>query len=139
RHAVHADAAALRWADDDSRRFVMLASDGLPDGLAREEHCIRTGDCHCGIAPGQDGARVIPIHTLAGDSQLSCRHAGWSTVVTVPIRLKERLLGELDLFFHAHYRLGEAERTLLDALTAHLASGIENLRVVALEKEAAVA
>jgi len=139
RHAVHADAAALRWADDDSERFVMLASDGVPDALTREEHCIRTGDCHCGIVPGQDGARVIPIHTLAGDSPLGCRHAGWSTVVTVPIRLKERLLGELDLFFHARYQLGDAERTLLDALTAHLASGIENLRIVALEKEAAVA
>ncbi|MCC7457697.1 MAG: type IV pili methyl-accepting chemotaxis transducer N-terminal domain-containing protein [Nitrospira sp.] len=139
RHAVHADAAALRWADDDSERFVMLASDGVPDALARDEHCIRSGDCHCGIAPGQQGARVIPMHALAGDGPLGCRHAGWSTVVTVPIRLKERLLGELDLFFHARYRLGDAERTLLDALTAHLASGIENLRVVALEKEAAVA
>ncbi len=139
RHAAHADAAALRWADGDSQRFVMLASDGLPEGLASEEHCIRTGDCHCGISPDQAGARVIPLHALAGDSGLHCQRAGWSTVVTVPIRLKDRLLGELDLFFHARYELSEAERTLLDALTAHLASGFENLRVNALEKETAVA
>ncbi len=139
RHALHADAAALRLADEGSERFVLLAAAGLPEGLADEEHCIRTGDCHCGVGPGQDGARVIPIHALAGDSRLHCQRAGWSTVVTVPIRLKERLLGELDLFFHARYELGEAERTLLDALTGHLASGIENLRVNALEKEAAVA
>lgn len=139
RHAAHADAVALRWADEGSERFVMLASEGLPEGLAKEEHCIRTGDCHCGIAPGQAGPRVIPLHSLGADSRLHCQRAGWSTVVTVPIRLKERLLGELDLFFHARYELRDAERTLLDALTTHLASGIENLRVNALEKEAAVA
>jgi len=139
RAALHADAAALRWADQASGAFVMLAGEGLPDNLSRDEQCIRVGDCHCGVRPNQIGAQVIPITLLAAPGERLCREAGWSTVVTVPIRLKDRLLGELDLFFHARYTLSEPERVLLDALTAHLASGIENLRVNALEKETAVA
>lgn len=139
RAALHADGTALRWADEASGGFVMLAGDGLPDELAREEQCIRVGDCHCGVPADQAGARVIPIAPFSELDGRPCRHAGWATVVTVPIRMKERLLGELDLFFHASYTLSEPERVLLDALTAHLASGIENLRVNALEKETAVA
>ena len=139
RRALRADAAVLRWADEPGERFVMLACDGLPDGLVREEQCIHAGDCHCGVARDQTGARVIPLHARPAAAPLHCERAGWATVVTVPVRLKERLLGELDLFFPTRCELGDAERTLLDALTGHLASGIENLRVNALEKEAAVA
>jgi len=139
RRALRADAAALRWADEPGERFVMLASDGLSDALVREEQCIHAGDCHCGVAADQVGARVIPLHTADGAARLHCERAGSATVVTVPVRLKERLLGELDLFFPTRCELGDSERTLLDALTGHLASGIENLRVNALEKEAAVA
>jgi two-component system nitrate/nitrite sensor histidine kinase NarX len=47
-------------------------------------------------------------------------------------------MGELELFFHNRFSLSAAERSLLEALTAHLASAMENLRLNALEKEAAV-
>ena len=48
-------------------------------------------------------------------------------------------MGEVDLFFHAQIELRPAERSLLEALTAHLAGAMENLRLNALEREAAVA
>ena len=139
RRALRADAAVLRWADEPGKRFVMLAADGLPEWLAHEEQCIHSGDCHCGVAQDQVGARVIALHAAPGPARVHCERAGWATAVTVPVRLKERLLGELDLFFHTRCELGLPERTLLEALTGHLASGMENLRVNALEKEAAVA
>jgi two-component system nitrate/nitrite sensor histidine kinase NarX len=91
------------------------------------------------VAKDQVGARVIALHAAHGPARVHCERAGWATAVTVPVRLKERLLGELDLFFHTRCELGLPERTLLEALTGHLASGMENLRVNALEKEAAVA
>ena len=47
-------------------------------------------------------------------------------------------MGEVDLFFHARVNPTPAERSLLQALCSHLASGMENLRLNALEKEAAV-
>jgi len=82
---------------------------------------------------------VIPIHTLGDPKERLCGQAGFETLVNVPIRLHERLMGEVDLFFHAKISPSAAERSLLEALASHLASAMENLRLNALEKEAAVA
>jgi two-component system nitrate/nitrite sensor histidine kinase NarX len=67
-----------------------------------------------------------------------CSRAGFETVVTIPVRLHDRLMGEVDLFFHARFDPSNSECSLLEALSSHLASGMENLRLNALEKEAAV-
>jgi two-component system nitrate/nitrite sensor histidine kinase NarX len=47
-------------------------------------------------------------------------------------------MGEVDLFYYTCRTLREAEDSLLDVMTAHLAGAMENLRLKALEKEAAV-
>jgi two-component system nitrate/nitrite sensor histidine kinase NarX len=67
-----------------------------------------------------------------------CAKVGFETVVNIPIRLHERQMGEVDLFFNARVKPTEAQRSLLEALTSHLASGMENLRLNSFEKEAAV-
>lgn len=135
RRVVRADGVVLRWADAKHQRYVMIAAEGLPDALREREQCIVTGACHCGAAPGSRDIRVV---ALRRGSAPPCTAAGFSTVVTVPIRHHERPVGELDLLFHADYTLPEPERSLLDALAAHLASGLESLRLNALAKEAAV-
>lgn len=136
RRVARADAVVLRWADEARERFLLLASDGLPASIADGEHCVRAGQCHCGSAG--DAVRVIPIRSDA-PGLAHCAQAGYQTVVSVPIRHHERLMGEVDLLFDAQVAIGEAERSLLEALAAHLAGAMENLRLVALEKEAAVA
>jgi len=139
RAAAGADAAALRWADPGRRQFVLLATDGVPAGLLGVEHCIQAGDCHCGQLANGEGMRVIPIHGVRSSGLGHCDSAGWATVVALPIRVQEQLIGELDLFFHAQTTLPDAERTQLETLASHLASGMDNLRLHALEREAAVA
>ncbi len=136
---ARADGVALRWSDESNRRYLLLASQGLPDAMREGELCVMAGDCHCGAPQAPSGARVIPIHSMKESAMKHCAHAGFETVVSVPIRLHDRLMGELNLFYHAHVSPSEAERSLLEALTAHLASGMENLRLSALAKEAAVA
>ena len=138
RRVAHADGVALRWSDEANERYLMLASEGLPASMVEGEHCVRTGDCYCGATPDQVEVRVIPIHSMTTPVLGHCGVAGFETVVSIPVRLKEHLIGEVDLFFHARYALPDAERSLLEALTAHLASAIENLRLNALELEAAV-
>jgi two-component system nitrate/nitrite sensor histidine kinase NarX len=139
RAATHADAAALRWSDAGRQQFVLLASEGLPEAMSREEHCIQAGDCHCGQSRAEGGTRVIAIQALPPVRRLHCEHAGWSTIVAIPIHAQDRLIGELDLFHHADFTLSDAENALLETLTSHLASGMENLRLQALERESAVA
>jgi two-component system nitrate/nitrite sensor histidine kinase NarX len=136
---AHADGVALRWSDQANRRYLMLAAEGLPTEMVQAEHCIHKGDCDCGShAATAEGLRVIPIHTLGEERERLCGKAGFETLVNIPIRLHERLMGEIDLFFYPRIALGEAERSLLEALASHLASAMENLRLNALEKEAAV-
>ena len=59
-------------------------------------------------------------------------------MVSLPIRLHERTMGELNLFYNAEVAPSQAERSLLEALVAHLSAAMENLRLDSLAKEAAV-
>ncbi|KWT96802.1 MULTISPECIES: type IV pili methyl-accepting chemotaxis transducer N-terminal domain-containing protein [unclassified Variovorax] len=135
---AHADGVALRWSDEANRRYLMLASQGLPQAMTDAEHCVVAGDCHCGSAPASSGARVISIRTMQPARIRHCAQAGFETVVSIPIRLHERLMGEVDLFFHARITISEAERSLLESLTVHLAGAMENLRLSSLGLEAAI-
>ncbi|MFN4360164.1 MAG: type IV pili methyl-accepting chemotaxis transducer N-terminal domain-containing protein [Hylemonella sp.] len=137
---AHADGVALRWSDQANRRYLMLAAEGLPAEMVQAEHCIHKGDCDCGSHAATVGSlRVVPIHALGQERERLCSKSGFETLVNIPIRLHERLMGEIDLFFYPRITLGEAERSLLEALASHLAGAMENLRLNALEKEAAVA
>ncbi len=138
RPVAKADGVALRWSDETNLRYLMLASEGLPMSMVEAEHCVHAGDCHCGSPQALSGLRVIPIRAMLPARLRHCALAGFETMVSIPIRLHERLMGEVDLFFHAQCRISEAERSLLEALTAHLAAAMENMRLNALEKEAAV-
>lgn len=135
---AHADGVALRWSDQTNQRYLMLAAQGLPSSMVDAELCIDKGDCHCGTSTVEQGLRVIPIRSMATTAPQHCAKAGFETVVNIPVRLHDRLMGEVDLFFHARVNPSPAERSLLEALASHLAGAMENLRLNALEREAAV-
>jgi two-component system, NarL family, nitrate/nitrite sensor histidine kinase NarX len=139
RRIAHADAAAVRWCDEHQQRYLMLAHDQLPEELVRAEGCVEAGTCMCGTPAAQAHTRVIPILAAGALPMPHCLHAGFGAVVSVPVRLHERVLAEVDLFYRAEPALGPEERGLLDALASHLAGAIEALRVAAMEREAAVA
>jgi two-component system nitrate/nitrite sensor histidine kinase NarX len=140
RQVAKADASAVRWSDESNRRYLMLASDCLPQELADEEQCVHTGACLCGQPQGQAGTRVVPIRAVGRPELLGhCERAGYQTVIGVPVRLQERMVGELNLFYREATTLSDDDRTLLEALASHLASAIESLRAGALERESAVA
>ncbi len=136
---AHADGVALRWSDQDNQRHVMLGAHGLPPDMLQAEQCIYTGQCQCGSSSAGSVLRVIAIRDMANDAPHHCARAGFETVVTVPVRLHDKLMGEIDLFFHARVTLSESEQSLLETIGLHLASGMESLRLNSLEKEAAVA
>ena len=135
---ARADGVALRWSDETNQRFHMLASEGLPAVMTRGEQCLRAGDCFCGSLSELRGVRVVSVKARQPAGMHHCSDAGFETIVSVPISQHDRLMGEVDLFFHHQFSLSAAERSLLEALTAHLAGAMENLRLNALEKEAAV-
>jgi two-component system nitrate/nitrite sensor histidine kinase NarX len=151
RRIAQADAVAIRWSDEANERYVLLASDCLPQVMAREEACIRPGDCHCGAAVkagAENKLRVIPIVEESrqrrqpddGPSVVEhCVQAGYTTLVSVPLGLHQRVLGEVDLFYRGEPQLSEEERGLFEAMASHLAGAMESLRAAALDRESAVA
>lgn len=136
---ARADGVTLRWSDQDNQRYLMLAAQGMPQSLVDAEQCLDKGDCYCVAADAAPGLRVIPLQAEPDDSPLPCAKAGFKTVLNIPLRVHERRMGEVDLFFNARISPTPALRSLLEALASHLASAMDNLRLNALEKEAAVA
>ena len=138
RRVAGADAAAVRWSNEANERYVLLAGDGLPQSLADGEHCLHTGTCLCGQPQLQARTRVIPITASTALALPHCREAGYQAMVSIPVQMQQRVLGEVDLFFRSNVELTDELRDLLEAMTRHLASAMEGLRATALEREAAV-
>ena len=138
RAVVKADAVAVRWSDEASQRYLMLASDCFPQEMVEEERSLLAGACACGNLQPDARTRVIPIRSHDEAEVRHCVRAGFETLVSVPVRLQQRLIGEINLFYRSHTSLSAGETELLDALASHLANALESLRASALEREAAV-
>ena len=138
RRIARADAVAVRWSDDDNRHYLMLAQEGLPPALATDEQCLPSAGCHCGQSAVKPGMRVIAIRS-ADEGLGHCARAGFESLVTVPVSLHQRVLGEVDLFYRTAHTLDDEDRSLVETLASHLAGGIESLRAAAADREAAIA
>ena len=140
RRVAQADASAVRWSDESNQRYLLMASDCLPQHLVDAEQCVPTGGCFCGQRQAQAQTRVIPIRAVPGGARPGhCERAGFESMVSVPLRLQERLVGEINLFYRHTATLSAEDRALLETLASHLAGAMESLRAGALEREAAVA
>lgn len=138
RTVMNADAVAVRWSDEANQRYLMLASSCLPVGMQEEETSLIADACACGSLKTDARTRVIPVISQDATPMRNCLRAGYESLVSVPVRLQQRLIGEVNLFFRAPVQLSTEEVELLDALASHLASALEGLRAAALEREAAV-
>lgn len=133
-----ADAAAVRWTDAASQRYLMLGSDCLPATLVRDEQCLKPGACECGQPQVTARTQTIPISLVPHPTALPCAEAGYVQLVSIPIRHQLRVLGEIDLFYRSEVALAEQDRALYEALAGHFANAVENLRGEALSRESAV-
>jgi len=133
-----ADAVALRWSDEATQNYLMLGGAALPPELLEGEHCIEAGVCACGQPPEQARTRVIPIVSETEGRLGHCAKAGFVSLLNVPIRVQDQVLGEIDLFYRHPVTLTEADRDLYEALAGQLATALGQLRNAALLREAAV-
>ena len=127
RRVARADACVLRWADESSGNYLLLASDGQSAEPSGYEHSMPAARCLCG--QGQGAASLSATGQPAAAGPMVC----------VPIQQHDRRVGCIHLFYDHPVALDGEDRALLEALANHLASAVESLRVGALEREAAVA
>ncbi len=135
---AHCDAAVVRWADETNQRFMMLASDGMPETVQMEEQCLMAGSCECGKP--QSGPQVISLvrRGQRQEWQSHCAQEGFKALVSIPVQIQQRVLGEVDLFYRSAPVMSDDLRDLLCTMAHHLANFMESMRVTALEREAAV-
>ena len=54
-------------------------------------------------------------------------------------KLQNKVLGEIDLFYRNEVHLTHEELELVDTFASHLASSVEGMRALAMDREAAIA
>src|SRR5512143_3211755 len=74
---ARADGVAVRWSDEANERFLLVASEGLPDTMAEGERCIMAGQCLRGSAPDRCDIRVVSIRATAPGRMEHCSDAGF--------------------------------------------------------------
>lgn len=124
RQVAASDAATVYWCDEANQRQVLLAADGLPDPLPSEP------------MHWDDDGRAREVRATFAEDE---RQKGFSSAITLPVRLQHRLLAEVTLLYHQARELPPVTHELLATMAQHLASSMEGLRASALEREAAVA
>lgn len=139
RALMKADALAIRWASDDPDKFLLLGSDNFLLDAKEDEKCLRAGVCACGNATYDSRTRVIPIKNSDMAPLQHCSKLGYETLISVPVKLQNKVLGEVDLFYRDDIRLTIEELELVDTFASHLASSVEGMRALALDREAAIA
>ena len=95
RGVMKADAVAVRWSDEANQRYLMLASDCFPQEMQAEERSLIAGACACGNLQPDARTRVIPIHSHEAAPMRHCARVGYQNLVSVPVRLQQRLIGEI--------------------------------------------
>ncbi len=139
RALMRADALAIRWVGDEPDKFLILNSDNFPLEIMEDEKCLRAGVCACGNATYESRTRVIPIKSSEVAPLQHCSKRGYETMISVPVKLQKKLLGEIDLFYRNEVHLTIEELELVDTFASHLASSVEGMRALALDREAAIA
>ncbi|MBU6223552.1 MAG: type IV pili methyl-accepting chemotaxis transducer N-terminal domain-containing protein [Burkholderiales bacterium] len=139
RELMKADALAIRWTGDDPDKFLILSSDNFPLEALEEEKCLRAGVCACGNSAFEMRTRVIPIKSTEMAPLRHCNKLGYETLVSVPVKLQNKVLGEIDLFYRTDVRLTHEELELVDTFSSHLASSVEGFRALAMDRESAIA
>ena len=139
RQLMKADAIALRWSGEDPSKLLLLASDQFPQVMQEQEKCLMAGSCACGQVRADSRTRVIPITSSDAAPLQHCTRLGYESMIAVPVRMHNKKLGEINLFYKSLVSMSAEELELLDTLASHLAAAVEGMRAVVLGREAAIA
>ncbi|MFQ6015861.1 MAG: GAF domain-containing protein [Anaerolineae bacterium] len=114
----------------DSGTLTLRASVGSAPDFLEEEERVEMGECVCGLASYSGEAIVIEdIPTDPRISRLGCKHQGFHSVVCVPLRAKERVLGVFTVHARRPHSFTPQDVELLTAIGNQLSVAIENAQL----------
>jgi two-component system nitrate/nitrite sensor histidine kinase NarX len=131
------DAIAIRWTDETNQRYFLDGGSNLPQSIIDNEHCLTGGSCYCGSSQENGEVKVINFNKHTEIDRL-CVKEGFATLITIPVALQNKLMGEIDIFFKKETALDLEIKSLLITLANHLAGALEAQKIKSLEKEATI-
>ncbi|GAA5784745.1 type IV pili methyl-accepting chemotaxis transducer N-terminal domain-containing protein [Chitiniphilus shinanonensis] len=138
RRQFGADGASVRLIDPDGERLHLMVSDGLPDSLAHDEHCMAVESCFCGQATRQGMIAIRDLGRSEPGQAFHCSREGFPGLGVFRIVSGSSVLGSFSLHFRHSRVLLPAETQLLESLGQHLGVALENRRLGAEARQVAV-
>ncbi|HLU76587.1 MAG TPA: type IV pili methyl-accepting chemotaxis transducer N-terminal domain-containing protein [Burkholderiales bacterium] len=137
--AYDAVGGTVRLRNTHDGSVHIIASDGVSQDFLAGERCLPDDACACGAAIQQTRSVIHLVRKADARFDLPyCRNERFESVVAVPIDFRHNAIGVFNLFFASPRELAPDERHLLETLGQHLGVAIENLRLIAREREVAV-
>lgn len=136
--AMRADGCVIRLQGVDGG-IQMIASEGVSQRFVSKENALRCGECLCGgvVLHG----RSIQVSTEAPPPEMTsklCIQEGFRSASAFAIEHQRQTLGLFNLYFRDERVFTDQEMALLETLGKHLGVAVENVRLRAREREAAV-
>lgn len=135
---MQADGGTVRILDERGNLYLTV-HDGISDKIIDEERCLKIGDCLCGAATREGVILVRDFRELDTRQRYRCQEEGARSLGIFQILAREQAIGSFSLHFRQQRVIGGDERRLLETLGRHLGAAIENQRLIAREKEFAIA
>ncbi|OBV39276.1 GAF domain-containing sensor histidine kinase [Janthinobacterium psychrotolerans] len=129
----------VRILDPHNDTVHIVVHEGISDAMLEEEHCMRNNDCLCGAAVAQGVIQIRDFRKVGAIERFRCQEEGFSAIAVFPIVVRDKPIGSFSLHFVKTTVLGEQQHGWLATLGHSLGIAIDNQRLIAREKEFAVA
>ncbi|MBY0572767.1 MAG: type IV pili methyl-accepting chemotaxis transducer N-terminal domain-containing protein [Undibacterium sp.] len=136
---IGADGGTVRIIDSQSEYVHITVHEGLSEQMVEQEHCIKKQDCLCGAATEQGIILVRDFRLLDQAKKYRCQEEGYVSLAVFQILARDVVLGSFSLHFSKERALTSQEQRLLEILGRNLGAAIGNQRLIAKEKEIAIA
>lgn len=136
---TEADIGSVHALDPKSGSLKLIASLGVSQGFIYAEECIPVGDCLCGEA-AQTG-ELVSSPDLSAEPRLSraaCRDERFGSIVSIPLKSRDRVLGILTIYAKRPHRFSEMDRELLVLVGHQIGVAVENAQLYERTRELAV-
>ena len=136
---AQAEGGTVRILDPQHDTVHIIVHEGISDAMVEEEHCIRNNDCLCGAAVAQGVIQIRDFRQVEALQRFRCQDEGFVAIAVFPILARDQVVGSFSLHFAGPQAVHAQQQGWLETLGQSLGIAIENQRLIAREKEFAVA
>jgi len=136
---TEADIGSIHLLDPASQDLILYASRGVTQSFIYTEHRIPMGACLCGLAVRL--GEVVVSDDLSKDERLSrsaCRDERFGSMISLPLRAREKTPGILTLYSRRTHAFSPADRPLLITISHHIGVAVENSQLASKTIESAL-